>query len=344
MKKLLLIAFSLLTIAGFSQSLRASLELRELYVKTLYFKGAAHLFTLTLPEGFNKSQTYQLPTDMPDGDGYVLSSTELGVWSWIPMQSGNDTARVMRYGGDGMYGDYSVHGNFMVSETGSQLGINNPAGFYWSLKLDDAFAKDQTYNLPMRYPFNDGDVLTCSDTNGVYYLNWTTPATTDFELYDVVSVPWDIGTRGESDCPYFYPDSTYWEFAADTLNCRMFMNITLPNSWKEATTIYPVVHYKHETGIGTPTFVVKYKWVNLGQDVTIMKWTKLDLTQTTSTTNKTLALSYSNEGIGNLNDTDRKIFSKLLVQLWCNTAGVKAYGFDLIITKNSHGSESQTEK
>jgi len=155
------------------------------------------------------------------------------------------------------------------------------------------------------------------------------------------------GLNGGSIYPIYVVDSGYYTFTVDTTGpsiCKQyFPAIQINHDFKTGATLYPHVHYKHETAKGTPTFIVKYRWKNIGQAPTAWKWCKMN--NTTGTTNGTLQLAYSTNGIS---ATGNYISAILQAQVYLysqtGTGGVNAYSFDLHGEIDSMGSDSETSK
>ena len=104
--------------------------------------------------------------------------------------------------------------------------------------------------------------------------------------WDDLFFPFSTGTSGGNPYPVFNADSMTWNFVVDTTGptkCIQYFQIQFPHG-TFFDTIHPHVHYRHTTGQGTPTFVFKYKWYNIGS-TTVSPWGYLRLSETTGTTN-----------------------------------------------------------
>lgn len=171
--------------------------------------------------------------------------------------------------------------------------------------------------------------------------------TGDATVFDDLMFPFETGTNGGNPYPTFNADSLYYNWVIDTTGvtkCIKYFTIQLPHSYKEGSNIYPHVHYKYESGVGTPTFKIKYKWYNYGESInTGWKWYAMN--ETTGTTDKTHQMAFKTTGV---NGANKKISSILVVQLYLTaqtgTGNVHAWQFDVHYEKNTIGSRTQTTK
>ena len=112
--------------------------------------------------------------------------------------------------------------------------------------------------------------------------------------YDDLFFPFQTGTTGGGSYPAYNADSLYWDFSAvDTTGptkCVMYFQVQIPHSYAAGTKIYPHIHYKHETAVGTPKFVFKYKWFNIGSAVPAT-WSRYNMNVAIGTTNNTHPIS-----------------------------------------------------
>jgi len=166
-------------------------------------------------------------------------------------------------------------------------------------------------------------------------------------VWDDLMFPFTTGNRGNNATPAFVPDSMYYLFTggADTSNCLMYMTVQMPHRWADGVdSLYPHIHYKHTTTGGTPTFRVRYKWVNIGSAIPTA-WTYTTLSLTTGTTDHTHRMSYA---LKNIPSTSKTISSLLLCQIYLvsqtGTGGIGAYQFDIHYPINSMGSNTSTSK
>jgi len=163
-------------------------------------------------------------------------------------------------------------------------------------------------------------------------------------VFDDILMPFEQGKSGVNNIPAFNSDSIYYTFTTDTTGvnaCAIYMTIQLPHSYKEGSTIYPHIHYKHETAVGTPNFKVKYKWINYGA-TTSVAWKWYPMTTTTGTTNNTHQMMY---GAG-ISGTGKTISSLLLCKIYLGgtPTNVHAYQFDVHFEKDTNGSRTETSK
>jgi len=158
--------------------------------------------------------------------------------------------------------------------------------------------------------------------------------------------PFTTGRIGTTGYPTLNEDSLYYTFTTpDTTGltkCIMYFIGQMPHNYKENTTIYPHVHYKHETIVGTPNFRIKYKFYNAAESSPLVPWKWYTMSNTTGTTDKTIQMSYGNGGIG----SPHSISSMILIQLYtyATPSNVNAYQFDLHYEIDALGSRTQTAK
>jgi hypothetical protein len=160
--------------------------------------------------------------------------------------------------------------------------------------------------------------------------------------WDDLFFPFSTGTSGGNSYPTFNADSNYYTFVVDstgTTKCIQYFTIQLPHRWREGSKIYPHVHYKHETGVGTPNFIVKYKWYTVGGS-TAKGWGWYRMGNTTGTTDKTHQLCYGDGGISGAGMT---LSSILVCQVYLRTtpANVNAWQFDVHIECDKLGSDME---
>jgi hypothetical protein len=165
-------------------------------------------------------------------------------------------------------------------------------------------------------------------------------------VFDDLFFPFETGESGVTNIPVFVADSSYYTFTVDTTGvskCIKYFTIQLPHSWKEGSTIYPHVHYKHETAVGTPKFIMKYKWYNTGES-TAFGWNWYKMEATTGTDNNTVQMSYNSSG--GISGSGKTISSILICQVYLSAtpANVNAYQFDIHIEMDRLGSRTETSK
>lgn len=167
-------------------------------------------------------------------------------------------------------------------------------------------------------------------------------------VFDDLMFPFTTGFQGINPYPTFNADSIYYNWVIDTVGaskCMMYFIIQMPHTYKEGTTIYPHVHYKYETAVGTPTFRMKYKWYDSPESGnTNVAYNWYSMSNTTGTTNNTIQMCY-NGGISGVNKT---ISSILICELYLvaqtGTGDVHAYQFDIHFEKDAVGSNTITSK
>ena len=176
-------------------------------------------------------------------------------------------------------------------------------------------------------------------TYGVRLLDTTT-------VFNDLMFPFSVGQQGNNNYPPFNKDSLYFSFSVDSVGVDaqyMYFIIQLPHDWKQGSTIYPHVHYKYESGVGTATFKMKYKWYSIGA-TTKIGWNWYTMNQTTGTTDKTHVMAY---GSG-ISGSGKGISSILICQVYLasatGTPPVNAWQFDIHYEIDSMGSRSETQK
>lgn len=163
-------------------------------------------------------------------------------------------------------------------------------------------------------------------------------------VFDDLFFPFETGESGSSGFPTFVPDSLYYTFVVDSTGpsqCKKYFNVQMPHRWKAGTVIYPHVHYKYETAVGTPKFKLKYKWANTNKKTGGWKWYPME--QTTGTTNGTVQMSYNSAG--GISGAGKELSSILLIQLYLsgNPTNVNAYQFDIHIEIDKLGTNDVTQ-
>lgn len=184
------------------------------------------------------------------------------------------------------------------------------------------------------------DYITLSKDTGIRLHGATTQ-------FDDLFYPFTTGTSGGNPYPVFNADSLYWQFVIDSTGptkCFMYFQVQIPHAWVYNSTIYPHIHYKHTTAQGTPTFRIKYRWINIGSSV-YPGWNLYDMNVTTGTTNNTHQLVYRANGISG---TGKTLSSILIIQCYLvgqtGTGGINAYQMDIHFEKDGFGSQEQTTK
>lgn len=184
-----------------------------------------------------------------------------------------------------------------------------------------------------------GDTITLDKVNGLRLYGTAT-------MWDDLMFPFSTGLAGGASYPVNVPDSGYYTFVVDSTGvtkCIQYMTVQLPHRWKEGSNLYFHVHYKHETAVGTPNFIVKYRWANVGAVVQPLAWNWQRLGTTTGTTDKTHQMAYNSAGISGAGKT---LSSLLFVQVYLRTtpANVNAYQFDIHYEIDSMGSKEEIIK
>lgn len=163
-------------------------------------------------------------------------------------------------------------------------------------------------------------------------------------VWDDLMFPFEVGANAGTGYPTFVADSGYYTFVVDTTGiskCIMYFVVQMPHKWKEGSTIYPHVHYKYQTAVGTPNFIVKYKWYNT-TGTTVMGWKWCPLTTTTGTTDNTVQMANG----GSISGSGKTISSILICQVYLSgtPTNVNAYQFDIHYEIDTEGSRTTTVK
>lgn len=167
-------------------------------------------------------------------------------------------------------------------------------------------------------------------------------------VWDDMMFPFNTGTAGGNPYPVFNADSIYYTFVVDTTGVTksiIYMICQLPHSWKQASMIYPHIHYKQQ-GVGSPTFRLEYKWYSL-LGTTNFAWSHYTMLNTTGTTNNTHQMCY-NSTTG-LSGVGRGISSILIVKCYLVLAATgrsdcNAWQLDFHYEKDGIGSKTEVQK
>ena len=150
-----------------------------------------------------------------------------------------------------------------------------------------------------------------------------------------------------SSYPPFDSDSLYYSFSVDTAgNDAQILSfvIQMPHNWKEGSTVYPHVHFKYETAVGTPVFLLKYKWYALG-GTTEKGWKWVKMGTASATTDKTHQIVEYSAGISG---AGMGMSSIIVCEVYLYSTGgtppVNAYQMDLHYEIDAMGSQTQTTK
>jgi len=147
--------------------------------------------------------------------------------------------------------------------------------------------------------------------------------------------------------PPFDSDSLYYSFSVDTVGADaqiLSFVIQMPHNWKEGSTVYPHVHFKYETAVGTPVFLLKYKWYALG-GTTEKGWKWVKMGTASATTDKTHQIVEYSAGISG---AGMGMSSIIVCEVYLYSAGgtppVNAYQMDLHYEVDGLGSQTETVK
>lgn len=166
-------------------------------------------------------------------------------------------------------------------------------------------------------------------------------------VWDDLMFPFSTGQQGNLNYPPFNTDSLYFSFGIDSVGNDaqyMYFIIQLPHRWKEESTIYPHVHYKYETAVGTATFRMMYKWYNR-ESPTQKSWSWYTMDLATGNTDKSHVMAYGNSGISGIgNNMSSILVCKVYLVGATGTPPVNAWQFDIHYEIDAFGSMSETEK
>jgi len=160
-----------------------------------------------------------------------------------------------------------------------------------------------------------------------------------------ILVPLTTTKIGSNDRPLFVESEIAYAFPQNNTTERMFFTVQMPHSWEEGSVIYPHVHWKQSLNLN-PTFVMEYKWFNVGETIPAT-WTTLTInSQTQPYTGGDLhQVSRSLTGI---DGSGKKLSSFILIVLYRNdnvyTGNVLTYQFDIHYRIDSFGSNFEYVK
>ena len=242
-------------------------------------------------------------------------------------------------------GDFAMNDSSKVLMFGKDTVIHasKDSVYFWGNNLSKCFL----FNGAMLSTTNAIVVGTGTTNGNAAKLTKTGIWTNGKLLYNDLFFPFTTGTLGAAGYPTLVQDSGYYAFTIDTTGvskCIMHYIIQMPHDYKEGTNIFPHVHYKHEVGVGTPSFRVKYKWYNLS-GTAIANWKYYDMTVATGTTDKTHQAVYGTIGI---DGSGKTISSILVLQVYLvavtTSTPVNAYQFDIHYLTDIIGSNNEFTK
>ena len=250
----------------------------------------------------------------------------------IIVQDGNDTSLILPTKIIANQLDVDVIMEKYPSTAGISIegvGVNNGVVVSDSIEINGRLHSDSTITIGTSSQTN----ITIDATNGIKLNGGST-------IWRHVSYPFTRGNQGITDYPPFNMDSMYYEFSVDSIgNDENIMHFIIHPAcgWKEGSTIYPHVHYKYETGVGSPVFIFKYKWYNT--DSTTNKgftWVKTDAVS--STINNTISTAEVTSGISGVGMLRNSILiMDVYLYSTTGTPPVNSYGMFIDMEANQIG-------
>ena len=153
--------------------------------------------------------------------------------------------------------------------------------------------------------------------------------------------PASTAKKGATNKPDFDYDNLTLDFPQNDDTERAYYSIQFPHEWKSESTIYPHVHFIQTQNL-TPTFVLEYRWLGIG-DV-IPSWSSYTL----NTLAKTYTSGSMHQILTNVNGIDgtgkelSSIFQCVLYRTDNTYIGdCKVLSFDIHIEIDSFGSKEE---
>jgi hypothetical protein len=270
----------------------------------------------------------------------VYGSTSSGSYAGVKGTATNGGRAIDGYAQNGI-------GVKAVSETNDAIYAQSYTGYAGNFKgrlITDTLIIDNYIlgDVKVKGTYSTGTVakVTIDTVSAIRLLGNST-------VWKDVEGSFSTGLNGGSAYPTYVVDSGYYTFTVDTTAptiCKQyFPSIQINHEFKLGATVYPHVHYKYETAKGTPTFIVKYRWKNIGSAPTAWRWCKMP--NTTGTTNGTMQLAYSANGISAVdNNVSAILQAQVYLYSQTGTGGINAYSFDLHGEVDSIGSNSEINK
>jgi hypothetical protein len=84
----------------------------------------------------------------------------------------------------------------------------------------------------------------------------------DGTVFEDLRIPVTQTRQGANDLPNFDETNLGYLFDQDDAAEKLYFIVQMPHAWKEESTIYPHIHFKHQAA-GTPSFVLTYTWMNI---------------------------------------------------------------------------------
>lgn len=295
--------------------------------------------------------------------GFYYTNTTDTIWKYSMSYDGNtsqagqaviddDGTPTTIYGGGMVLNTPDIGGNFSANIT-----YNMASDTSWFLRLGTGtkqinIVEDTNHNGTIELSANTTQInnyvkigIPIDSNMAIFERNGYLHFVGDARPWEDLQFPFDLSHRGSNSYPTFNQDSIYYTFTVDSTSaskCIMYYVIQMPHKWAEGTKIYPHVHYKHETGVGTPKFIMKYKWYNVGgTTATGWKWYRMD--KTSGIDDKTHQMSY---GLNGIDGTGKGISSIIVFQLYLRDtpSNVNAWQFDIHYQIDALGSRTETSK
>lgn len=200
--------------------------------------------------------------------------------------------------------------------------------------------------------FNDMTTAGCAVFGNVEgYSKFETDGTLVFAgsaiVWDDLFFPFTSAKQGQTDKPAFSSSEIGYIFPVNDASQIMYMIIQFPHSWAIGTSVSPHIHWK-QTQAGSPTFILDYKWFNIGAEVPASFTTyTMSTPETTYITGNTHQLTTGSAHVSGSHITG--VSSLFLAKLYRNTGdaysgSLVAYQFDIHMQKDTIGSKEELSK
>jgi len=138
----------------------------------------------------------------------------------------------------------------MVQEYGAPVYIEYDSAIF----TQDPVSDDRANTL----------IGTAYDDDGIYFSS----SAVKFPYWDDLTYPAVQTKQGATDKPLFDLTEVGLKFPYSDSTHLTVYNVQLPHKWVVGTSIYPHVHYIQVGQSDTADFILKYRWINMGDTVT----------------------------------------------------------------------------